>query len=163
MYVVYLHLHSSYTRQMYRLGNWVMTRQNEVFVLDSPGTYSSVLGVKRRCVSRILLHHFGCEVAVGLYHMLLLNEVTWLPSRPQHRIYVGLEYSLLCLITLIICKRWRNVLLFQNRWNYLIFKSIWRQCRLTHLNVQASISAISHFQISILISHRARILQSIKI
>ena len=83
---------------MYRLRYCIISGQNEILIIDGSRADSAV---ERGRVPRVTLHHFGRKMAVVF--KLLLLEVRRLPSW-LHRIDVSLEYSLLCLVTLVVGK-----------------------------------------------------------
>ena len=136
---------------MYRLRHRVVARQSEVLIIDRARTHPAV---QRGRVPRVRLHYFRCQMTVVF--KLLLLKVVRLPPR-LHRVNVRLEYSLLCLVTLVVRQTRRNLFFLHHRsW---VFVGKWRKSwRLTHLhNVQASISTVLHFQV-LLVSDRARVL-----
>ena len=90
---------ASYARQVYRLRD-IVSRQNKVLIID--GSRADAASERGR-VPRVTLHHLGREVAVVF--KLLLLEVGRLPSC-LHRVDVSLEYSLLCLVTLVVRQAW---------------------------------------------------------
>ena len=93
---------ASYAREVYRLRYWIISGQNEVLIIDGSRAHSAV---QRGRVPRVTLHHFGREVAVVF--KLLLLKVGRLPSC-LHWVDVSLEYSLLCLVTLVVRKARSN-------------------------------------------------------